>query len=71
VFPSPVIILIVLLGGMETWRRWKQRKTPEARAYNRVPTRTRVAVAAVYLGLVVTLGAGLELTHLERTFDDV
>ena len=71
IFPNPILILIVLLGGMETWRRWKQRKTPEAQAYNRIPTSTRVAVAVVYLGLVVVLGAGLELTHLERTLDDV
>jgi Zn-dependent protease len=70
-FPSPVLILIVLLGGFETWRRWKQRKSPEAREYNRIPPATRVAVAVVYLGLVVTLGAGLELTHLERTLSDV
>ena len=71
VFPNPVIILIVILGGMETWRRWKQRKTPEAQAYSRVSGRTRAAVAVVYLGLIVVLGVGLELTHLERTLDDV
>jgi Zn-dependent protease len=71
IFPSPVLILIVLLGGLETWRRWKQRKSPEAQEYNRIPTRTRVAVAVVYLGLVVVLGIGVELTHLERTFSDV
>ena len=70
-FPSPILILIVLLGGMETWRRWKQRKTPEAQEYNRVSRGTRVAVAAVYLGLVIALGVGLELTHLERTLSDV
>ena len=70
-FPSPILILIVLLGGMETWRRWKQRKTPEAQEYNRVSRGTRIAVAAVYLGLVIALGAGLELTHLERTLSDV
>jgi Zn-dependent protease len=65
------VLLIVLLGGMETWRRWKQRKSPEAQEYNRVPRATRVAVALVYLGLVVALGVGLELTHLERTLSDV
>jgi Zn-dependent protease len=70
-YPNPIIFLIVLLGGMETWRRWKQRKTPEAQEYNHVSRGTRIAVAAVYLGLVVALGVGLELTHLERTLDDV
>jgi Zn-dependent protease len=70
-YPSPVLILVVLFGGMETWRRWKQRKSPEAREYNRIPMSTRVAVAVVYLGLVVVLGIGIDLTHLSRTFSDV
>ena len=70
-YPNPIIFLIVLLGGMETWRRWKLRKTPEAQEYNKVSRATRIAVALVYLGLVVALGVGLELTHLERTLDDV
>ena len=71
IFPSPVMILIVLLGGVETWRRWKARKTPEAREYARVSARTRWAVGLTYLALVVVLGVGMELTHLERTLDDV
>ena len=71
VFPSPVMILIVLIGGMETWRRWKLRKSPEAQEYNRVTPRNRALIGLTYLGLVVVLGVGLELTHLELTLDDV
>ena len=26
-FPNPILILILLLGGYETYRRWKQRKS--------------------------------------------
>jgi Zn-dependent protease len=70
-YPSPIILLVILFGGMETWRRWKQRKSPEAREYNRVPAKTRILVGVAYLGLVVVLGAGLDLTHLQRTFSDV
>ena len=29
-FPNPIMLLILLFGGLETWRRWKERKTPEA-----------------------------------------
>ena len=36
VFPNPVMLLMLLLGGLETWRRWKARKTPEAREFHRV-----------------------------------
>jgi Zn-dependent protease len=70
-FPNPIILLIALLGGIETYRRWKNRKTPEAQRYNRVRPRTRAAVAAVYLGLAVLLALGMDATYLERTLSDV
>jgi Zn-dependent protease len=69
-FPNPIMLLILLFGGMEVWRRWRSRKTPEARSYYRVKPATRVAVAAVYIGLAVLLGFGMDATHLERTFAD-
>ena len=70
-FPNPIILFIVLLGGVESWRRWKLRKTPESQAYYRVKPSTRVAVALVYVGLAVALAAGMGLTFLERDFSDV
>ncbi len=71
VFPSPILLIILLLGGMETWRRWKTRNTPEGRAYHRIPTRTRVLVAATYLALIAALALGTSLTHLPRGLSDV
>jgi Zn-dependent protease len=71
VFPNPIMILILLFGGLETWRRWKARKSPEARAFHRVRPATRVAVATVYLGLAAALAVGMEATFLERDFGDV
>jgi Zn-dependent protease len=70
-FPSPVVVLILLLGGMETWRRWKARNTPEGRAYHRIPPRTRALVAAIYLALIVALAVGVSATHLPRGLSDV
>src|SRR4051795_5347975 len=70
-FPSPILILILLLGGMESWRRWQLRNTPEGRAYHQIPTRTRVLVAAVYLALIVALAVGVSATHLPRGLSDV
>jgi Zn-dependent protease len=32
-FPNPVMLLVLLFGGLETWRRWQARKTPEAREF--------------------------------------
>ena len=28
VFPNPIILLIVLFGALETWRRWRERNSP-------------------------------------------
>jgi Zn-dependent protease len=70
VFPSPILILILIFGGLETWRRWKSRNSPEGRAYHRVPGRTRALVAATYLGLAVLLAFGVSETFLERDFSD-
>jgi Zn-dependent protease len=67
VFPSPILLIILLLGGMESWRRWKARNTPEGRAYHRVPARTRALVAATYLLLIAALAVGVSATHLPRS----
>jgi Zn-dependent protease len=68
--PNPILILILIFGGMETYRRWKQRKSGlEGNAtYYSVKPIHRLAVGAVYVGLLVLLGVGMDLTHLARTF---
>lgn len=72
-WPNPILILIALLGGFETYRRWKQRKSGEEGnpEYYRVKPAHRLLVAAVYVGLIVALAIGMDLTHIERTFHDV
>ena len=70
-FPNPVLLLVLFFGGIETWRRWRTRKTPEALEFHRVRPRTRAAVAAVYLGLAAALAVGMDATFIERDFDDV
>lgn len=68
-FPNPIILIIALLAGWETWRRWQQRRAGGVRqqAYYRVSPRARLMVGAVYLGLVALLVVGMSLTHLPRT----
>ena len=70
-FPNPILPLIVLLGGLETWRRWQERKSPESRAYYDVPLHSRLLVAATYLALAGLLAFGMAETHLVRDFGDV
>jgi len=66
IFPNPILLIIILFGGMETWRRWQQRKTRslEQAAYYRVSPRNRLLVGAVYIGLIVALAFGMHETHI-------
>jgi Zn-dependent protease len=64
-FPNPIIILILILGGIETWRRFRNRGDT---SYYKVPPRTRLSIAAVYVGLAVALVLAMDATHLTRTF---
>jgi Zn-dependent protease len=70
-FPNPILLLILLFGGLETWRRWRDRKSPESRGYYDIPIHARVLVAATYLALAALLGFGMAETHIERGFGDV
>jgi hypothetical protein len=58
---NPFLLICVLFGGMETWRRWKLRGTRslEQAAYYRVSPRNRLLVGAVYLGLIAVLVLGM------------
>lgn len=69
-FPNPIMLLIVLFGAMETWRRWQARKAPGSEEYYRVAPRHRLIVAVVYLGLVALLAIGMSGSHIERHFGD-
>jgi Zn-dependent protease len=69
-FPNPIMLLILLFGGFETYRRWKERKHPEQQRFYALAPRTRVAVAATYIGLALALVIGMEATFLERDFGD-
>jgi len=60
------LLIFIVLGGMETWRRWKLRRTRslEQAAYYRVATFHRVLVGAVYIGLIAVLAAGMETAYV-------
>ena len=64
VSPNPLLVIIVVLGGLELWRRWRERG--ENAEYYRLPPWQRVTVGAVYLGLVVVLALSMSATYVER-----
>jgi Zn-dependent protease len=70
VFPNPIILLIVVFGAMETWRRWQARRSPETQEYYRVAPGDRLIIGAVYLALIALLVLGMHETHLVRHFAD-
>ncbi|HEX3850550.1 MAG TPA: site-2 protease family protein [Polyangiaceae bacterium] len=61
-----ILIVIVVFGGREMWRRWQLRKSRslEQAAYYRVSPRHRLMVGAVYVGLIVALAFGMDQTHV-------
>ncbi len=62
--PNPILIFIGILGGVELWRRWRNRNTPEARKYNEMEPMQRVVVGLVYFGLIALLGLGMAATFV-------
>ncbi len=64
VMPNPIIIFIAVLGGMELWRRWRARETPEGQEYYKVEFRHRVLVGLAYFGLIVILALLMALTFV-------
>jgi Zn-dependent protease len=69
VFPNPLLIIIAVFAGLELYRRWRDRRRGEEGnpAYYRVAPRHRLAVGAVYLGLVVLLVLGMDLTFVDHS----
>jgi Zn-dependent protease len=69
IFPNPIILLILVFAGFETYRRWKQRRSGGVaeETYYRVRPLHRALVAAVYLSLVALLVVGMHATLLART----
>ena len=66
VAPNPILLIILLLGGVELWRRWKDRKDPEGAAYYRVRPWQRAVVGATYLGLAALLAVAMSASYIER-----
>ncbi len=69
IVPNPILLIILIFGGLETWRRWKLRRTRSLQqaAYYRVSPRARLLVGAVYIGLIVVLALGMNQAHILST----
>jgi Zn-dependent protease len=68
VAPNPLLILIALIVGLELWRRWQERGTPEAAGYYKVARWQRVAATVGYFGLAALLVLGMSASFVDRDF---
>jgi Zn-dependent protease len=64
--PNPLLLIIVVLGGIDLWQRWRSRG--EAAEYYRLTLAQRATVGVVYLGLVAALALAMSATYVERDF---
>jgi Zn-dependent protease len=67
--PSPIFVLILIIGAFEIYRRWQRRRHGGAAeaAYYRVAPIDRALVAAVYISLIALLAVGMHAMNLPRT----
>src|SRR5262245_28427250 len=67
VAPNPIMLIVLVLGGLELWRRWRERGTPDAAAYYRILPWQRTVVGVTYVGLAALLALGMSATFVERS----
>ncbi|MHB8659755.1 MAG: site-2 protease family protein [Solirubrobacteraceae bacterium] len=68
-FHNPIMLVILVFAGLETYKRFQRRRHggAEQEAYYRVSRLDRALVAAVYLSLIALLVVGMQATNLPRT----
>ena len=66
VSPNPILILILVLGGLESYRRWQHRNDPSGEAYYRVTPTQRIVTGVAYIALAALLTGGMSATFVER-----
>ena len=65
--PSPILPFILIIGGLELWRRWRSRHSPSFATYYRLAAWQRGTVAVAYLGLAALLVLAMSATHVSGT----
>jgi Zn-dependent protease len=66
-WPNPILILVLVVGGMEAWRRWRDRNEAATLGYYAIEGWQRAVVGVTYVGLAAVLALAMSATHLERT----
>lgn len=67
-YPSPIVPLILLLGGFELWQRWRRRGSRASQAYYALLPQQRAIIGALYIAIVAVALIGFHATYAARTF---
>jgi Zn-dependent protease len=66
--PSPVIPILLVLGGFELYRRWRGRDSEASRVYFALERAQRLKVGGAYLALTGVILLGMHATYTQRHF---
>jgi Zn-dependent protease len=64
---SPVVLIVLVLGGFELYRRWTRRNSPASIAYHSLRPQQRLAIASLYVLVVAVTLTGYQLTYVARS----
>ena len=64
VYRQPFFFIVLALVAWELYARWSHRSSPASQAYHSVTWSQRIAVGAVYLGLVAALVVGMHAAYV-------
>jgi Zn-dependent protease len=67
--PSPVLLLVLVLGSYELWHRWRGRNSAASKAYLDLSSKQRLRVGMAYVSLVVVLLIAAHATYIPRTLN--
>jgi len=66
--PSGIIIVLLVLGGYELYRRWRSRDDEASKVYFALQPGQRLKIGTAYLVLIAVILIGMHWTYAERHF---
>jgi Zn-dependent protease len=67
--PSPILLLVLLLGSYELYHRWRGRNSEASKAYLDLTGQQRLRIGTAYIVLVVVLLIAAHATYIPRTLN--
>jgi Zn-dependent protease len=65
--PSPIVLIILVFGSYELWRRWRGRNSEASTVYFSLEPKQRWRIGTAYVGLIVVILLGMHATYAART----